>query len=70
MQWGGYRRLSTLTGGRDIFRGNRRTAATAGTIADQSVRFDLDYRWNTGNIDLSDGTFDVEAEVIYTLYIP
>lgn len=70
MKWGGYRRLSTLTGGRDIFRGNRRTAATTGTIADQSVRFDLDYRWNTGNIDLSDGTFDVEAEVIYTVYIP
>lgn len=70
VQWGGYRRLSTLTGGRDIFRGNRRTAAAPGSIADQSVRFDLDYRWNTGNIDLSDGTFDVEAEVIYTVYIP
>ncbi|MEO1553620.1 MAG: hypothetical protein AAFR82_06755 [Pseudomonadota bacterium] len=70
VQWGGYRRLSTLTGGRDIFRGNRRTAAGPGTITDQSVRFDLDYRWNTGNIDLSDGTFDVEAEVIYTIYIP
>ena len=70
VQWGGYRRLSTLTAGRDIFRGNRRTAASTGTIADQSVRFDLDYRWNTGNIDLSDGTFDVEADVIYTVYIP
>ena len=70
MQWGGYRRLSTLTASRDIFRGNRRTAASVGTLADQSVRFDLDYRWNTGNIDLSDGTFDVEAEVIYTVYIP
>lgn len=70
VQWGGYRRLSTLTGGQDIFRGNRRTAASNGTIADQSVRFDLDYRWNTGNIDLSDGTFDVEADVIYTVYIP
>lgn len=70
VQWGGYRRLSTLTAGRDIFRGNRRTASAAGTITDQSVRFDLDYRWNTGNIDLSDGTFDVEAEVIYTVYIP
>ncbi len=70
VQWNGYRRLSTLTGGRDIFRGNRRTAAALGTIADQSVRFDLDYRWNTGNIDLSDGTFDVEAEVVYTVYIP
>lgn len=70
MQWGGYRRLSALTGGSDIFRGNRRTAETPGSIVDQSVRFDLDYRWNTGNIDLSDGTFDVEAEVIYTVYIP
>lgn len=70
VQWGGYRRLSRLTGGQDIFRGNRRTAAFAGTIAEQSVRFDLDYRWNTGNIDLSDGTFDVEADVIYTVYIP
>jgi len=70
VQWGGYRRLSTLTAGRDIFRGNRRTAYTAGSIADQSVRFDLDYRWNTGNIDLSDGTFDVAADVIYTVYIP
>ena len=70
VQWNGYRRLSTLTAGRDIFRGNRRTAVSPGTIADQSVRFDLDYRWNTGNIDLSDGTFDVEADVIYTVYIP
>lgn len=70
VQWNGYRRLSLLTAGRDIFRGNRRTAAAAGTISDQSVRFDLDYRWNTGNIDLSDGTFDVEAEVVYTVYIP
>ena len=70
VQWNGYRRLSTLTAGRDIFRGNRRTAASPGTIADQSVRFDLDYRWNTGNIDLSDGIFDVEADVIYTVYIP
>lgn len=70
VQWGGYRRLSTLTAGRDIFRGNRKTAASAGSIADQSVRFDLDYRWNTGNIDLSDGTFDVAADVVYTVYIP
>jgi hypothetical protein len=70
VQWNGYRRLSTLTAGRNIFRGNRRTASSPGTIADQSVRFDLDYRWNTGNIDLSDGTFDVEADVIYTVYIP
>ncbi|MEL7231156.1 MAG: hypothetical protein AAGJ85_01435 [Pseudomonadota bacterium] len=70
VRWGGYRRLSALTGGQNIFRGNRRTALNAGTIPDQSVRFDLDYRWNTGNIDLAEGTFDVEAEVVYTVYIP
>lgn len=70
LQWTGYRRLSTLTTGRTMFVGNRRTAESRGSIADQSVRFDLDYRWNTGNIDLADGTFDVEAEVEYTVYIP
>ncbi len=70
VRWGGYRRLSALTANTDIFRGNRRTAASSGTIADQSVRFDLDYRWNTGDIDLSEGVFDVEADVAYTVYIP
>lgn len=70
LQWTNYRRLSAITTNQDIFRGNRRTAASLGTIADQSVRFDLDYRWNTGNIDLSEGTFDVEAQVDYTVYIP
>lgn len=64
------RRLSTLVPGRRVFRGNQRTAATPGTLADQSVRFDLRYRYNSGNIDLSDGVFDVEAEVVYTVYIP
>jgi len=46
VQWGGYRRLSNLTTNRDIFRGNRKTAASEGSIA------------------------DVEAEVVYTVYIP
>lgn len=70
LQWTNYRRLSNITTNQDIYRGNRRTAASTGTIADQSVRFDMDYRWNTGNIDLSEGTFDVEAQVDYTVYIP
>lgn len=65
-----FRRLSTMTGGYNIFSGNRRTALAPGTIADQSVRFDQTYRWNTGNIDLSQGVFDVEAEVVYTVFIP
>ncbi|MEM6535312.1 MAG: hypothetical protein AAF613_06685 [Pseudomonadota bacterium] len=70
LTWTNYRRLSNLTGGQTLFTGNRRTAIAPGTIPDQSVRFDLDYRWNTGNIDLSEGVFDVEAEVEYTVYIP
>ncbi len=70
VQWTGFRALSNLTVNQDIFRGDRRTAVSGGSIADQSVRFDLDYRWSTGNIDLSDGTFDVAADVIYTVYIP
>ena len=68
--WTNYRRLSLMTGGQNVFNGNRRTAASPGSIAAQSVRFDQTYRWNTGNIDLADGVFDVEAEVEYTVYIP
>ncbi len=70
VQHNNYRRLSLMTGGYNIFNGNRRTALSVGSIADQSVRFDQTYRWNTGNIDLADGVFDVEAEVEYTIYIP
>ncbi len=70
VQHNNYRRLSLMTGGYNIFNGNRRTALSVGNIVDQSVRFDQTYRWNTGNIDLSDGVFDVEAVVEYTVYIP
>lgn len=70
LQWTGYRRLARLSSGSTMFVGNRKTAESPGSIADQSIRFDLDYRWNTGNIDLADGTFDVEAQVEYTVYIP
>ena len=64
------RRLSSMIAARSIFEGNQRTAAARGTIAAQSVRFDLLYRYRSGNIDLSDGTFDAEAEVVYTVFIP
>ncbi len=70
VQHNNYRRLSLMTGGYNIFNGNRRTALSLGSIAEQSVRFDQTYRWNTGNIDLADGVFNVEAEVEYTIYIP
>lgn len=63
-------RLATMIIPRRVFQGNRRTAATRGTLAEQSVRFDLDYRYNFGNVDLSDGVFDIEAEVTYTVYVP
>ncbi|MEO1569246.1 MAG: hypothetical protein AAFR94_08490 [Pseudomonadota bacterium] len=64
------RRLSSMTGGFNVFNGNQATAASVGTLAEQSVRFDLNYRYNFGNVDLSQGVIDVEAEVVYTLYMP
>ncbi len=64
------RRLSTMTTARRVFRGNQRTAQNRGTLAEQSVRFDLRYRYSSGNIDLSDGAFEAEAEVVYTIYVP
>jgi len=64
------RRLSTFETPRRVFRGDRATAAGPGTIADQSVRFDLRYRYNDGDYDLSEGAYDAEATMVYTLYIP
>lgn len=66
----GFRRLSTMTAARRVFTGNQRTAATPGSLAEQSVRFDLTYRYNSGNIDLSDGVIQAAAEVVYTVYVP
>jgi len=59
-----------------IFRGNQATASGRGTIAEQSVRFDVDY--NLGGwselffrpVDLSDGVYEIEAQVVYTLWVP
>jgi len=64
------RRLSALETPRRVFVGDRATAAGRGTIADQSVRFDLRYRYNDGDYDLSEGAHDAEATVVYTVYIP
>jgi len=65
------RRLSQLENNPvRVFQGNRRTARINGTIAQQSVRFDARYRYNSGNYDLSDGIIDAEAEVTYTIYVP
>ncbi|MEM8615804.1 MAG: hypothetical protein AAGF20_02610 [Pseudomonadota bacterium] len=66
----GWRNMANLSVPRRVFTGDRRTARQVGTIADQSVRFDQTYRWNTGNIDLSEGVIDLQAELEYTIYIP
>lgn len=65
-----FRRLSAMRTPLNVFAGNQRTARARGSIAEQSVRFDLTYLYNSGNIDLSDGVVDATAEVVYTAYIP
>jgi hypothetical protein len=64
------RRLSTLVLPQPAYVGTRRTAATRGTISEQSVRFDLDYTYNLGAYDLSQGLFDIGATVVYTVWVP
>ncbi len=55
----------------DVFTGTQRTAASAGSIIDQSVRFDATYTLGgvTG-YDLSMGAGEIEADVTYTVYVP
>lgn len=56
-----------------IFEGNQRTAATPGSIADQSVRFDISYPLvgaTIGGYDLSLGVVDFGVTVEYTVFIP
>lgn len=64
------RQLSTMIVPRRVFVGNRRTAASRGSLADQSVRFDLRYRYNFGSTDLSEGVLNIGATVVYTIYVP
>ncbi len=67
-------RLDTFTN-KDIFEGNQRTAASPGSIAEQSVRFRVRYELRrTGasadGYDLSLGKGHIEADVTYTIYVP
>jgi hypothetical protein len=63
---------------RTVFAGDQRTAAAAGSIADQSVRFDVVYtlgHWqgyslSTNHTNLAEGVYEVEAEVVYTVWVP
>ena len=58
-----------------VFDGGRRTAASRGSIAQQSVGFASIYRLrgapvNGNNYDLSMGTGILTADVVYTIYAP
>ncbi len=63
-------RLSTLILPIRAYTGTRRTAASPGTLTQQSVRFDLDYTYNLGTYDLSLGLFDIGATVVNTVWVP
>lgn len=63
--------FSTLDGSTDVYEGGRRTAASSGSIVAQSVRFDATYSLNNETAyDLSQGAGELEAEVVYTVYVP
>ncbi|MEM9669617.1 MAG: hypothetical protein AAF950_11890 [Pseudomonadota bacterium] len=63
--------LSTLdSGGATVFSGNQATASNPGTILTQSVRFDQVYSIGFTGYDLSFGTFDFDATVVYTVFVP
>lgn len=53
-----------------VFQGTQRTAATAGSLMAQSVRFDNTYTLGTGSYDLSMGAGFVTTDVTYTVYVP
>lgn len=66
--------LDDMAGGPTlVFAGDRLTADLAGSIAQQSVRFDAEYSLagasGTG-YDLSDGSGEIETEVVYTVFVP
>lgn len=63
--------LALMDGVAPVFVGTQRTAATPGSIADQSVRFDATYTLGgAAGYDLSQGAGEVEANVVYTVFVP
>ena len=63
--------LDDLTTPANVFTGDQRTAASTGSIADQSVRFDVTYTLGgTAGYDLSMGAGEIEADVTYTVFVP
>lgn len=58
---------------RTVFTGDQRTAATTGSIADQSVRFDIRYPLVNATVvgyDMSLGVIDFGVIVEYTVFVP
>ena len=63
--------LDDMSSAVNVFTGNRRTAATVGSIVDQSVRFDAVYTLGgAAGYDLSMGAGEIEANVVYTVFVP
>jgi hypothetical protein len=60
--------LADVSGSPEVFSGIASTAASVGSIADQSVRFDAAY--DLSAYDLSMGAGDVQIDVTYTIYVP
>lgn len=57
--------------GLKVFDGTQRTAATPGSLADQSVRFDNVYDFGgASGYDLSMGSGTISAQVTYTIFVP
>ena len=63
--------LADIEAASPVFRADQRTAATPGSIADQSVRFDVTYTLGgTDGYDLSMGAGEIETNVTYRVYVP
>ncbi|WP_017930503.1 hypothetical protein [Robiginitomaculum antarcticum] len=69
--------LDDMASATKVFDGGRRTAASRGSIAQQSVRFDAQYSLIDPNApgadkgyDLSMGSGTLQADVTYTVYVP
>ncbi|MEM7328324.1 MAG: hypothetical protein AAF437_06250 [Pseudomonadota bacterium] len=63
--------LGQVDGTNPVFVGALRTAASAGSIVGQSVRFDATYSLGAGGAyDLSLGAGEIQADVVYTVFVP
>ena len=65
--------LSDYAVAASVFTGSQRTAASRGSLAAQSVRFDNTYKLDDGTglgYDLSMGSGTVQADMVFTVYVP